>query len=131
MNQTTSELLMFQVGPRVYASVVQDVRSIRLLGAENDGDLVFRSALGEPVGRMHGMVVSCGNDGDRTLVVDQVLGVRAVARSAMRPMPAFAAACLRSGAVCGFVLLEGLPTLIVDLPTLVREQGSVATGSPP
>jgi chemotaxis signal transduction protein len=118
----TSELLMFQVGSRVYATEVGAVRSIRMLAGAPGGDLVTRSALGEPVARERGMVVSCGDQGDRTLVVDQVLGVRAVTRLALKPMPAFAAACLRSAAVTGFALLDGAPTLLVDLPTLVRER---------
>jgi chemotaxis signal transduction protein len=55
-----------------------------------------------------------------------VLGVRSVPESEIQPLPAFAAAVIRSGAVSGLVLLDDAPTHIVDLPTLVRERLAAA-----
>jgi hypothetical protein len=84
------------------------------------GTLVVGSALGMPYERLRGVVVAV--DGvERTIVVDRVLGVRAVPEGAVAPLPAFAAACVSSGAVTGFVLLDDSPVLLVDLPTLVRD----------
>jgi chemotaxis signal transduction protein len=68
-------------------------------------------------------VVASAEEGlERTLVIDQVIGVRSVPESDVHPLPAFAAACLSSGAVTGFVILDDSPVLLVDLPTLVRER---------
>ncbi len=127
MSEPTSELLMFQVGARTYAAMVDDVRRIGNVRGDGDEVLVVASALGEPLGRLRGVVVACGEMGERTLVVDQVLGVRAVAEANLRPLPAFAAACLRSSAVVGFAMLDEVPTLLIDLPALVREWGDVDT----
>jgi chemotaxis signal transduction protein len=121
VSEVMSDLLMFKVGARTYAAAVEGVRRIGTVGQKTIGDLVTRSVLGEPIKRQRGIVVSCG-DCERTLVVDQVLGVRAVASADLRPMPAFAAACLRSAAVTGFALLDETPTLLIDLPTLIRER---------
>ncbi len=112
---------MFQVGACTYAAAVDDVIRIGNVRGEMEERLVVASALGEPIERLRGIVVACGEDGERTLVVDQVLGVRAVAEADLRPLPAFAAACLRSSAVAGFALLDEVPTLLIDLPTLVHE----------
>ena len=42
--------------------------------------------------------------------------------------PAFAAACLSSGAVTGFVIVDDAPVMLIDLPTLVREHPGAAPG---
>ena len=126
-----AEVLLFQVGPRVYASAVQDaarIGSVRDVPAE---ELVVRSSLGQPFGRERGIVVAPRGEGwERTLVIDQVIGIRRVEGDAVHPLPAFATACLASGAVTGYVMLDDAPTLLVDLPTLVREHavpGGAAT----
>ncbi len=131
MSEVASDLLMFQLGARVYAAAVHDVRRIGNVDERPERDLVTRSVLGEPSGRQRGLVVDCGGDGERTLVVDQVLGVRSVALADLRSMPAFAAACLHSAAVTGFALLDGAPTLLIDLPTLMRERNDRIDGSRP
>lgn len=128
MSKTTNEILLFQVGARVYGAEVADVRRIGNPSAAEAGDrLVQGSALGDPFSPDRGIVVAC-DDGERTLVVDHVIGVRSVAQDDVRPLPPLAACCLTSSAVVGFALLDDLPTLLVDLPTLVREQrpGSAA-----
>ncbi len=122
MSEAMRDLLMFKVGPRIYAAAVHDVRRIGTVGAQITGDPVTRSVLGEPLERERGIVVNCRGEGERTLVVDQVLGVRTVADADLRPMPAFAATCLGSAAVTGFALLDDTPTLLIDLPTLIRER---------
>jgi hypothetical protein len=127
VTEATSEILMFQVGPRVFAAVVHDAVRIGTVRDVPAGDLVVDSALGLPFGRERGIVVASASDADeRTLVVDQVIGIRSVPECDVHPLPAFAAACLSSGAVTGFVILDEAPMLLVDLPTLVRERPGAA-----
>jgi chemotaxis signal transduction protein len=117
-----AELLVFQVGARVFASAVHDV--VRIGGVKDvpPDELIEGTSLGATFARERGIVVADRAAGtETTLVVDQVLGVRAVPEDEIHPLPAFAAAVLRTGAVAGLVLLDDAPTLLVDLPTLVRE----------
>ena len=131
MIEPVSELLMFQVGARVFASSVRDVVRIGTVADAAGAGLVEGTSLGPTLARERGIVVAAPEGGvESTLVVDQVLGVRTVAESEILPLPAFAAAVIRSGAVSGFVLFDEAPTLIVDLPTLVRERLAAATASP-
>jgi chemotaxis signal transduction protein len=118
-----SELLMFQVGARVFASAVGDVVRIGHVRDVPPEELVEGTSLGSTFARERGIVVSDHQDGtEATLVVDQVLGVRQVAETEIHPLPSFAAAVLRTGAVAGLVMLDEAPTLLVDLPTLIRER---------
>ena len=127
MSEATSEILMFQVGPRVFASVVHDAVRIGTVREVAPADLVMDSALGIPYARERGIVVAGDETGsERTLVIDQVIGVRSVPEQDVHPLPAFAAACLTSGAVTGFVIVDEAPLLLVDLPTLVRERSGAA-----
>ena len=118
----TSEILLFQVGPRVFASVVYDAVRVDTVRGVAAGDLVLQSALGAPFARERGIVVADEAGAERFLVIDRVIGIRSVPEDEVHPLPAFAAACLSSGAVTGFVILDESPTLLVDLPTLVRER---------
>ena len=123
MSEPVSELLMFQVGARVFAATVADVVRIGNVAGTAPAALVEGTSLGATFARERGIVVAGPEAGaEATLVVDQVLGVRSVPASEVQPLPAFAAAVLRSGAISGLVLLDEAPTLIVDLPTLVRER---------
>jgi chemotaxis signal transduction protein len=123
----TSEILMFQVGPRVFASVVHDAVRIGTVREVAPADLVMDSALGVPFARERGIVVAGDESGiERTLVIDQIIGVRSIPEEDVHPLPAFAAACLTSGAVTGFVIVDEAPMLLVDLPTLVREHSGAA-----
>jgi chemotaxis signal transduction protein len=132
MTEPVSELLMFQVGARVFASTVADVVRIGNVAGTPTASLVEGTSLGATFARERGIVVAGGEGGaESTLVVDQVLGVRTVPASEVQPLPAFAAAVLRSGAVSGLVLLDDAPTLIVDLPTLVRERRAAPEPRPP
>jgi chemotaxis signal transduction protein len=125
VREATCEILMFQVGPRVFASVVYDAVRIGSLRTVPPADLVLSSALGSPFARERGIVVAGDEEGtQRVLVIDQVIGVRSVPEEDVHPLPAFAAACLTSGAVTGFVTLDDAPMLLVDLPTLVRERST-------
>jgi chemotaxis signal transduction protein len=120
------QVVLFQVGPRVFAAGVHDVVRIGNVREVPAADLVVETAVGMPFDRERGVVVF-GDDGvDRTVVVDQVLGVRTVPQSDVIPLPAFAAACLTSGAVIGFVVVDDAPVLLLDLPTLVRERPGAA-----
>lgn len=133
MSDASSEILMFQVGPRVFASVVHDAVRIGSVREVPASDLVVESALGTPFARERGIVVA-GDGGDapeRTLVVDQVIGVRSVPEDAVRPLPELAAICVTSGAVTGLVVIDDAPLLLVDLPTLVRERSGAAPPAPP
>ncbi|HEY6105724.1 MAG TPA: hypothetical protein VIV59_07070, partial [Anaeromyxobacteraceae bacterium] len=60
--------------------------------------------------------------GDRTLMVDQVLGVRDVPEADLRPLPPLAAHCLGSAAVTGLALVDEVPTPLLDLATLIQEE---------
>lgn len=121
------ELLMFQVGARVFASAVGDVVRIGHVQDVPPEDVVDGTALGQAFQQARGLVVADHASGtEATLVVDQVLGVRQVEAGEVHPLPAFAAAVLPSGAVAGLVLLDEAITLLVDLPTLIRERRAAA-----
>jgi chemotaxis signal transduction protein len=123
VSEPTSEILMFQVGARIFAAVVHDAVRIGTVREVAAGDLVVDTALGLPFARERGIVVASSEQGiERTLVVDHVIGIRSVPETDVHPLPAFAAACLSSGAVTGFVIVDEAPMLLVDLPTLVRER---------
>lgn len=123
MTEATCEILMFQVGPRVFASVVHDAVRVGTVREVPAGDLVVETALGLPFARERGIVVATDDDARQlTLVVDNILGIRSLPEGDVHPLPAFAAACLASGAVTGFVIVDEAPMLLVDLPTLVRER---------
>jgi hypothetical protein len=125
----TSDVLLFQVGARVFAAAVHDAVRIGNVREVPAGDLVVGTALGLPFSRERGIVVAGhAAEAARTLVVDQVIGVRSLPESDVHPLPAFAAACLASGAVIGFVMVDDAPVLLVDLPTLVREHPGAAPG---
>jgi chemotaxis signal transduction protein len=118
-----TDILLFQVGVRIFAAAVSDavrIGSVRDVPAET---LVLDSALGRPFSRERGIVVATHDEHqERTLVIDEVLGVQSVQDDELRPLPEFAAACLGPGVVTGFVLLDQSPMPLVDLPTVVREQ---------
>jgi hypothetical protein len=120
------ELLMFQFGARIFVSPVGDVVRIGSVADVPPEELVEGTSLGPTFARERGIVVAAPGGGESTLVVDQVLGVRSVLESEIQPLPAFAAAVLRSGAVSGLVLQDDTATLLVDLPTLVRERLAAA-----
>jgi chemotaxis signal transduction protein len=122
VSESLSEILMFQVGPRIYATEVYDVvrvGSVRDVSAE---ELVVESILGLPFGRERGLVVSGDALSERMLVIDQVIGIRGVSADDLHALPPFAAAVMPSAAVTGFVMIDEVPTLLVDLPTLIRER---------
>jgi len=133
VTDTGSELLMFQVGARVFASTVGDVVRIGHVRDALPEDVVDGTSLGAAFTHERGIVVADHQSGaELTLVVDQVLGVRRVSEEELHPLPAFAAAVLRTGAVAGLVMLDESPTLLVDLPTLIRERrAAAATPQPP
>ncbi len=118
MSEAASELLLFQVGSRIYAAQVDDVVRI----GDAAAGALERTPLGEPFARDRGIVVSCGERDEATLAVDTVLGVRSVPERDLHPLPPLAATLLRSEAITGFAVIDEAPTLLIDLPTLVREQ---------
>ncbi len=123
MSEPVSEIVLFQVGAHVFAARVGDVSRIGSVGEAAAEDLVIETSLGKPFTRQRGIVVaSPGNE--RTLVVDQVVGFRTVSVDEVQPLPAFAAACIRSGALAGLVVLDDVPMPFIDLPTLLREHAA-------
>ncbi len=120
MSEGNAEILLFQVGARVYAAQVGDVRRIASADWDQPG-AIAGTALGEPFRAQRGIVVSCAG-GDRILAVDLVLGVREVAQADLRPLPPLAAQCLGSAAVTGLALVDDAPTPLVDLATLIQEE---------
>lgn len=118
-----SEIVLFQVGTHVFAAPVRDVLRIGMVRDAAAEDLVLESALGAPFTTDRGIVVeSAGNE--RTLVVDQVIGFRTVPTVDLQPLPAFAAACIHSGALTGLVVLDEVPMPFIDLPALLREHAA-------
>lgn len=131
MSEASTEILLFQVGAHVYAAEVHDVVRIGTVREVPEAELVTATALGAPFTHQRAIVVE-GEDGERTLVVDQVLGVRTVAAEDLQPLPAFAAACIASGALAGLVLVDEVPMPLIDLSTLVHEgAGRAAAAAPP
>jgi chemotaxis signal transduction protein len=117
-----TDILLFQVGVRIFATAVKGALRIGTVRDVPADSLVLDSALGHAFSHERGIVVAGDEEhAERTLVIDQVLGVQSVKDDELRPLPPFAAACLPSGAVSGFVLLDESPMPLVDLPTLVRE----------
>lgn len=129
MSESASEILLFQVGARAYASEVYDVRRIETPSRQR-GDQVSGTVLGQPFAPDRGIVVDCGDGTERTLVVDNVIGVRSVPHDDLRPLPPLAAECMASSAITGLALLDEVPMLLVDLPTLLREQRSGSSAGP-
>lgn len=123
MTDPVSEIVLFQVGLSVFAARVRDVVRIGTVRESTAEGLVLETDLGKPFTRQRGMVVASPGS-ERTLVVDQVVGFRTVTESEVQPLPAFAAACIRSGALAGLVLLDDTPTPFIDLPTLLREHAA-------
>jgi chemotaxis signal transduction protein len=119
VSEAASELLMFQLADRVYGATVRDVRRIEDVRARPQGSVVLASLLGEARTRRRGIVIDCGEAGERTLAVDAVLGFRVVPEAEFRPLPAFAAACLQPSTVAGFAMTGEQPTVVIDLRALV------------
>ena len=122
MSEAVAEIVLFQVGVHVFAAPVRDVLRIGAVRDSAPEELVLETALGRPFTRERGMVVASA-ESERTLVVDQVIGFRTVPEEDVRPLPAFARACIPTGVLAGMLLLDDLPTPVIDLQRLVRERG--------
>jgi chemotaxis signal transduction protein len=132
VTEPVSELLLFQVGARVFLSTVRDVVRIGNVADVPPEELVEGTCLGPTFARQRGIVVaSPGGGTESTVVVDRVLGIRTVPEAEVQRLPAFAAAVLASGSISGLVLLDDAPTLLVDLPSLVRERLAAPDPPPP
>ncbi len=123
MTADGGELLLFQVGARVYAAPVGGVARVGAVRDVAPEELVEGTSLGAAFGRERGLVLAGQAPGaEATLVVDQVLGIRTPGAGELHPLPPLAAAVLGTAAVTGLALLDGTPTILIDLPTLVRER---------
>ena len=129
MSEAVAEIVLFQVGVHVFAAPVRDVLRIGAVRDSAPEELVLETALGRPFTRERGMVVASA-ESERTLVVDQVIGFRTVPEEDVRPLPAFARACIPTGVLAGMLLLDDLPTPVIDLQRLVRERGEGPTPAP-
>ena len=115
-------LLLFQVGARVFAAPVADVRRIGGSLVERPEEAVPDTALGRPWDARRGLVVDGGDGAERTVLVDGVLGLRAVEGDELVELPAFARDVISTRALAGFARIDEVPTLVVHLPALVRER---------
>ena len=129
MSDGSRQLVLFQVGARVFAAVAADVRRIAGSLVDREVEAVAETALGRPWDARRGLVVGAP-EGERTVLVDGVLGLRAVPDSEFQSLPRFASDILPTAALAGFAILDEVPTLVVDLPTLVRE-GEPGRGAGP
>jgi chemotaxis signal transduction protein len=125
-----SEIVLFQVGTHVFAAPVRDVIRVGLVRDTAAEELVLDSALGTPFTTQRGIVVSSAG-AERTLVVDQVIGFRTVPTADVQGLPAFAAACIHSGALTGLVVLDEVPMPFIDLPALLREHAARRVAATP
>jgi len=129
VSEAVAEIVLFQVGVHVFAAPVRDVLRIGAVRDSAPEELVLETALGRPFTRERGMVVASA-ESERTLVVDQVIGFRTVPEEDVRPLPAFARACIPTGVLAGMLLLDDLPTPVIDLQRLVRERGEGPSPAP-
>jgi hypothetical protein len=114
------ELVLFQVGAQVFAAPAADILRIAGSFLEHAEEALGETMLGRPWDARRGLVVSSAS-GERTVLVDGVLGLRVVSDSDFQSLPRFASDVLATEALAGFAVLDEVPTLVVDLPTLVRE----------
>jgi hypothetical protein len=122
MTAGPQELLLFQVGARVFAAPAADVRRIGSALLEREEEGVPESALGSPWDARRGLVVDAGGGSERIVLVDSVLGLRLAQPGELRELPAFAREVMPTRAIAALALFDEVPTLVVDLSTLVREQ---------
>jgi len=113
-------VLLFQVGARVYAAPAAGVR--RVAGAREAGEAVEATALGRPFLPARRLVAEGEGGEELAMEVDQVLGLRLVPPGDLQPLPPVAQGVLASRALTGTVLLDGIPTPVVDLPLLLAER---------
>jgi hypothetical protein len=126
MNQF--ELLLFQVGPRCYAAEASAIGGILNRLPEGDDRIVTTSKLGTSILKRRGLLVIV-NGVEHVLAVDQIVGIRAVRRADLRPVPSIVAGCLGSRAVIGFGLVDEVLTVILDLGLFFEELKPMAPTS--
>lgn len=119
-------VVLFQLGPRLFAARAAGVDRIGSPREEGIPVLLAASCLGRPWAPARSLVVLEESGREAGLCVDQVLGFRLVDDADVLPLPPLAAGTLATESVAGLVLLDGVPTPLVDLPTLMREEGSSA-----
>lgn len=119
-------VVLFQLGPRILAARAGGVERIGNPREEGASLLVAESCLGRPWVPLRSLIVLSEAGLEAGLCVDRVLGVRSVEAADLVPLPPLAAGALSTAAVAGLVMLDGAPTPLVDLPTLIREQQQAA-----
>jgi len=122
-----TEVLLFELGARIFAAGVADVLRIGTAADLGPEELVLATSLGAAGGGERAIVVRDGSPaGESALVVDRVLGFRAVGEGGVQPLPALAAAVLGTRAITGLLQVDDATTLLIDLPTLIRERRAAA-----
>jgi len=122
----TEEVLLFELGAALYAARAAGVSRIGNPREQELGLLVADSCLGRARAPARSLIVVSEDGLEAGLCVDRVLGFRTVAAADVLPLPALAARALSTSAVAGLLLLDGSPTPLVDVSTLIREQHPVA-----
>jgi hypothetical protein len=123
------ELVLYQIGLRCFAS---DAETVTRVGAVRSRDLeqaIDETALGRPFAAARGLTIVAAGE-ERTLLVDQVLGMRSVSAGDLRPLPPFILAWLETDAVQGMALVDDVPTPIIHLLTLVSETTAAGPNAP-
>ncbi len=108
-------VLLFQLGPRLYAARAEAVARIEPAAPGE----VAESPLGAPFAAARRLLVADGRGGLTPFPVDAVVGMGPVAAEDLQPLPALARGLVAPG-VTGLVLWRGAPTPLVDLPTLLQ-----------
>lgn len=122
----TEAVVLFQVGSRILAARAAGVERIGSPREDGAPSLLAESCLGRPRAPLRSLIVHAEEGLEAGLCVDRVLGIRSVGEADLLPLPALAAGTLSTAAVAGLVMLDGAPTPLVDLPTLIREQRQAA-----
>ncbi|MBI5068433.1 MAG: chemotaxis protein CheW [Deltaproteobacteria bacterium] len=108
-------VLLFQVGPRLYATPVAAVARIDGAGAAGEAP----GPLGSPYAPARRLMVDDGRGALAPFAVDAVLGIQRIPADDLRPLPPLCEGLVAPG-VTGLVLWQGAPTPLVDLSTLVH-----------
>jgi hypothetical protein len=108
-------VLLFQVGPRLYATRVAAVARIDGSGPAGAAP----GPLGPPHAPSRRLMVDGGRGDLEPFAVDAVLGIEEVPAGDLRPLPPLCEGLVAPG-VTGLLLWRGAPTPLVDLPTLVH-----------
>lgn len=110
-------MVVFDVGERQLLTPASSVRRFAP-AATIDDSWIRESPLGTAAGLGRGLVVA-GAEGESTLAVDGIRGIRSVPPEAIHPLPPIAAAMVMGGIVRGVAEIDEELLLLVDLFAVV------------